>query len=68
VKENDPEDTNKKIMEGLMKIQFQPKDESVDIGTLRRGLVRGEKKIIHPILQWIFENKDLIKKLAYLAK
>lgn len=66
VGENDPEDTNKLIMECLAKIQYT--DESMDIGTLRRGLVQGDKKIIYPIFEWMFENQDLILKLAYLAK
>lgn len=66
IKENDPEETNKTIMECLMKVQYT--NEDVDIAVLRRGLVRGDKKIIYPILQWIFDNEDLIIKLAYLAK
>lgn len=66
VKENDPEETNKTILECLAKIQYT--DESMDIGALRRGLVSGDKKIIFPVFEWIFENEDLILKLAYLAR
>lgn len=66
VKENDPEDTNRTILECLVKIQYN--DDSMDIAVLRRGLVRGDKKIIYPIFHWIFENEDLITKLAYLAR
>lgn len=53
-------------MECLAKIQYT--DENMDIRALRRGLVQGDKKIIYPIFEWIFENHDLILKLAYLAK
>lgn len=53
-------------MECLAKIQYT--DENMDIGALRRGLVQGDKKIIYPIFEWIFENHELIIKLAYLAK
>lgn len=53
-------------MECLAKIQYT--DENMDIGILRRGLVQGDKKIIYPIFVWIFENQELIMKLAYLAK
>lgn len=53
-------------MECLAKIQYT--DENMDIGALRRGLVRGDKKIIYPIFEWIFENEEVILKLAYLAK
>jgi intraflagellar transport protein 81 len=66
VKENDPDATNKTIMESLAKIQYT--DDGMDIATLRRGLVRGDKKVIYPIFEWIFENEELIGKLAYLAK
>lgn len=66
MKENDPEETNKIIMECLVKIQYT--DDSMDIGALRRGLVTGDKKILIPIFEWIFENEDLISKLAYLAR
>lgn len=53
-------------MDSLLKIQYEPVEN--DIGALRRNLVRGDKKTIYPILQWIFENAELIKKLAYLSK
>lgn len=53
-------------MESLVKIQYT--DEDMDIASLRRGLVRGDKKLIYPIFEWIFENEELISKLAYLAK
>ena len=53
-------------MECLVKIQYT--DDSMDIAALRRGLVRGDKKILMPIFEWIFANEDLIEKLAYLAR
>lgn len=49
-----------------MKIQYT--DDSMDIGALRRGLVTGDKKTLLPIFEFIFENEELITKLAYLAK
>lgn len=66
VKENDPEETNKTIMECLVKIQYT--DDSIDIGALRRGLVSGDKKTLLPIFEFIFDNEELITKLAYLAR
>jgi Intraflagellar transport 81 calponin homology domain len=53
-------------MECLAKIQYT--DDDMDISTLRRGLVRADKKIIFPIYEYIFENEELIAKMAYLAK
>lgn len=53
-------------MECLVKIQYT--DDSMDIAALRRGLVTGDKKVLLPIFEWIFENEDLIEKLSYLAR
>ncbi|XP_058460372.1 intraflagellar transport protein 81 homolog [Malaya genurostris] len=68
VRENDPEETNLQVMEALRKIQYRPAGDINDPGAFRRGLVRGEKKLIHPILRWTFENRERVKKSAYLAK
>ncbi|XP_021693477.1 intraflagellar transport protein 81 homolog [Aedes aegypti] len=68
VRENDPEDTNVQVMDALRKIQYRPLGDIDDPGAFRRGLVRGEKKLIHPILRWTFENRERVKKSSYLAK
>uniref|UniRef100_A0A182ITU1 IFT81 calponin homology domain-containing protein n=1 Tax=Anopheles atroparvus TaxID=41427 RepID=A0A182ITU1_ANOAO len=68
VRENDPEDTNLQVMEALRKVQYRPAADIDDPGAFRRGLVRGEKKLIHPILRWILENRERVKKASYLAK
>ncbi|XP_055605755.1 intraflagellar transport protein 81 homolog [Uranotaenia lowii] len=68
VRELDPEETNLLVMESLRKIQYRPPGDLEDPGSFRRGLVRGEKKLIHPILRWTFENRDRVKKSSYLAK
>ena len=36
--------------------------------TFRQNLVSGEKHVIHPILFWLLNNIDELKKRAYLAK
>uniref|UniRef100_A0A182W2L2 IFT81 calponin homology domain-containing protein n=1 Tax=Anopheles minimus TaxID=112268 RepID=A0A182W2L2_9DIPT len=68
VRENDPEETNALVMEALRKVQYRPTEDIDDPGAFRRGMVRGEKKLIHPILRWMFENRERVKKAAYLAK
>uniref|UniRef100_A0A182XVD4 IFT81 calponin homology domain-containing protein n=1 Tax=Anopheles stephensi TaxID=30069 RepID=A0A182XVD4_ANOST len=68
VRETDPEETNALVMEALRKVQYRPAEAIDDPGAFRRGMVRGEKKLIHPILRWIFENRERVKKAAYLAK
>lgn len=32
------------------------------------GLMKGDKKVIHPILEWLGNNLEEIKKRAYLAQ
>lgn len=68
VRENDPEETNVQVMDALRRIQYRPPGDIDDPGAFRRGLVRGEKKLIHPILRWAFENRERVKKSSYLAK
>ena len=34
----------------------------------RQGLVQGEKLVVYPILEWLFQNITDLKKRAYLAK
>uniref|UniRef100_A0A182PEH9 IFT81 calponin homology domain-containing protein n=1 Tax=Anopheles epiroticus TaxID=199890 RepID=A0A182PEH9_9DIPT len=68
VRENDPEETNALVMEALRKVQYRPAEDIEDPGAFRRGMVRGEKRLIHPILSWMFENRERVKKAAYLAK
>lgn len=34
----------------------------------RQGLIQGDKKIIHPILEWVFSNIADLKKRSYLAQ
>uniref|UniRef100_A0A182QHG2 IFT81 calponin homology domain-containing protein n=1 Tax=Anopheles farauti TaxID=69004 RepID=A0A182QHG2_9DIPT len=68
VRENDPEETNVLVMEALRKVQYRPAGDIEDPGAFRRGMVRGEKKLVHPILRWMFENRERVKKAAYLAK
>ncbi|XP_058813408.1 intraflagellar transport protein 81 homolog [Topomyia yanbarensis] len=68
VRENDPEETNLQVMDALRKIQYRPPGDIDDPGAFRRGLVRGEKKLVHPILRWTFDNRERVKKSSYLAR
>ncbi|XP_050081847.1 intraflagellar transport protein 81 homolog [Anopheles aquasalis] len=68
VREADPEETNGQVMEALRKVQYRPAVDIEDPGAFRRGLLRGEKKLIHPILRWMLENRERVKKAAYLAR
>lgn len=66
IKDSDPEESNRRIMDALRKIQYRP--ENVDLLNFRTLLVHGDKKVVHPILAWVFENKERVKKTTYLAK
>jgi hypothetical protein len=62
------EETNRRIIESLKKIQYQPKTMEVDPGGFHKALLLGDKKIVHPIFRWIFQNRQRVEKSAYLAK
>lgn len=68
VKEEEPEESLKRLLEALKKIQYQPKNENMNPIAFQRGLLDGEKRIIYPILKWIFDNEELVKESSYLAK
>lgn len=53
-------------MDALIKIQYRP--ENVDLLNFRALLVHGDKKVVHMILDWMFENKERVMKTTYLAK
>lgn len=36
--------------------------------SFRRGLVTGNKAVIHPLLQWLLQRVPELKKRAYLAR
>lgn len=67
VKEEEPEETLKRLLEALKKIQYQLKNENINPIAFQRGLLEGEKRIIYPILKWIFDNEDVVKESSYLA-
>lgn len=70
VKEADPADTNRIILDALKKIQYQPVNGAVetDPTAFRRNLLQGDRKTVYPILQFVYDNKDRIADLTYLAQ
>ncbi|KAG4079952.1 hypothetical protein HA402_006264 [Bradysia odoriphaga] len=68
VKESDPADTNKFLLDSLKKIQYRPANVNGDPTAFRRLLLQGDKKTIYPILQFIFKNEEKVRNLAYLAQ
>jgi intraflagellar transport protein 81 len=68
VKELEAEETNRRLIESLKRIQYQPKEAEVDPGGFHKALLLGHKKVVHPIFLWIFQNRERVEKTAYLAK
>lgn len=74
VKDADPADTNRHILEILKKIQYRPSSSGTintdnhDPAAFRRNLLQGDRKTIYPIFQFIFENTERIRNLTYLAQ
>lgn len=69
VKDSDPAETNRHLLDALKRIQYRPLAvDQNDPTAFRRQLLQGDRKTIYPLLQFIFENTDKIKNLAYLAQ
>lgn len=69
MKDSDPADTNKHLLEALKRIQYRPeKSDHNDPIAFRRNLVQGSRKTIYPILQFIYKNTEKITNLTYLAQ
>jgi intraflagellar transport protein 81 len=67
IRGEDPEQTTVRILEMLRVLKFKPGPE-ISAAVFRRGLVQGDKHIIHPILEWLLKNMEDLKVRAYLAQ
>jgi len=55
IRGEDPEQTTVRILEMLRVLKFKPGPE-ISAAVFRRGLVQGDKHIIHPILEWLLKK------------
>eukprot|EP01136_Pigoraptor_vietnamica_P035750 Opistho-1_new@101407 len=60
-----PEQTAFRMLEFLRVLKYQPKR---DPATFRQDLVQGERDAIYPLLYWILQRVDDLRKRAYLAR
>lgn len=67
IRTEEPEQTTIRILGMLRILKYKPGPELTPTA-FRQGLVQGDKHVIHPILEWIFQNTEDLKKRAYLAK
>ncbi|XP_067006845.2 intraflagellar transport protein 81 homolog [Anabrus simplex] len=67
VRGEEPDQTTVRILTMLRVLKYKPGPETSP-SAFRQGLVQGDKHIIHPILEWLFQNMADLKKRAYLAQ
>ncbi|RMX60935.1 hypothetical protein pdam_00003457 [Pocillopora damicornis] len=68
LRDEEPEQMAKRMFTFLRILKFKPKTESGSLNAFRNGLIQGDKLVIYPILQWLFENLAELKTRAYLAR
>ena len=69
LREEPPDQTAVRIFSLLRLFKYKPKnDEGGGLNAFRHGLLQGEKGTIYPLLQWLLERSEELKKRAYLAK
>lgn len=68
LRDEDPEQMAKRMFTFLRVLKFKPKTNAGSLSTFRNGLIQGDKLVVYPILQWLFESLAELKKRAYLAR
>ena len=69
LREEPPDQTAFRIFSLLRVLKYKPKaDEGGGLNAFRHGLLSGEKATVYPLLQWLLERTEELKKRAYLAK
>ncbi|XP_050724013.1 intraflagellar transport protein 81 homolog [Eriocheir sinensis] len=66
IREEEPEQMAVRMLGMLRILKYKPPDEAMN--NFRQGLVSGDKHVIYPILAWLLERMDELRKRAYLAK
>ncbi|NXX78477.1 IFT81 protein, partial [Urocolius indicus] len=68
IREELPEQTAKRMLGLLGILKYKPPGGISDLSAFRQGLVTGSKPVIHPILHWLLQRTNELKKRAYLAR
>ena len=69
LREEPPEQTAIRILTFLRVLKYKARaDTGEGMNTFRQGLLKGERAIIYPLLQWLLDRTDDLKKRAYLAR
>ncbi|XP_069475660.1 intraflagellar transport protein 81 homolog [Ambystoma mexicanum] len=68
IREEMPDQTAKRMLILLGILKYKPPGNTGDMSTFRQGLVVGSKPVIHPVLHWLLQRTNELKKRAYLAR
>ncbi|XP_063502804.1 intraflagellar transport protein 81 homolog isoform X7 [Pongo pygmaeus] len=68
IREEMPEQTAKRMLSLLGILKYKPSGNATDMSTFRQGLVIGSKPVIYPVLHWLLQRTNELKKRAYLAR
>lgn len=69
LREEPPEQTAIRMLSILRLLKYKPKSDSGEgMNTFRQGLIQGSKLTIYPLLKWLLERSQELKKRAYLAR
>lgn len=68
IRQEDPEQRVMRMFSFLRMLKYKPPTEGGSLSQFRTGLVQGDKHIIYPILQYLFEKLPELKKRAYVAR
>lgn len=68
IREEMPDQTAKRMLNILGILKYKPPGNMGDLSTFRQGLVVGSKPVIHPLLYWLLQKTNELKKRAYLAR
>ncbi|KAM8961139.1 intraflagellar transport protein 81 homolog [Pelodytes ibericus] len=68
IREELPDQTVKRMLNVLGILKYKPPANTGDMSTFRQGLVVGSKPVIHPVLSWLLQKTNELKKRAYLSR
>ncbi|XP_013359189.1 PREDICTED: intraflagellar transport protein 81 homolog isoform X2 [Chinchilla lanigera] len=68
IREEMPEQTAKRMLSLLGILKYKPPGNATDMSTFRQGLVIGSKPVVYPVLHWLLQRTNELKKRAYLAR
>ncbi|XP_066987382.1 intraflagellar transport protein 81 homolog [Macrobrachium rosenbergii] len=66
IREEEPDQMAVRMLGMLRILKYKPPGDNMS--AFRQGLVSGDKHVLYPILAWLLQRMEELKKRAYLAK